>query len=234
VFRLEADMLPIIAANLETVIQHPGPHVLALELPVNSRVVDIAIAALSERALDEVLDSNHLSRLRATQLDMLARVVHAQRISIQRLARDTYLTTSKLRCDYLDEFLDQGLIARVSRYCYAPTSWASYLPSVLVTVEAKLLRSQQVFAQALDNMEFADRSYAALPDTMLKHNAAALQATFGSAGVGLIQVSKEGLREVVPAGYQGFVSLSGTWQRLRLLRDLQMPSHRHKKWRLVR
>lgn len=231
-FRFEAEMLPVIAENLDEIIQDPGRRVLAYELPVDTRVVDLAVATLSDRALESVLGGSHLSRLRAAQLDILGRIVHAQVITIRGLSKATYLTASRLRVDYLDAFLEMGLISRVSRYCYAPTEWALHLPALLVTIEAKLSRPQQVLAQALDNLVFADKSYAALPETYPRQGILALKTAFGSAGVGLIQVG-QGLKEVLAAASPQRVSLGGVCQRLRLIRDLQAPEKRHKKWRLV-
>jgi hypothetical protein len=71
-------------------------------------------------------------------------------------------------------------------------------PRRLVAIEAKLTRWRDALDQAIAYRRYADESYVALPEARID-GAYAGRSCFVAAGVGLIAVSRAGIRQLVPA-----------------------------------
>jgi hypothetical protein len=139
---------------------------------------------------------------RAVLLLKIPDVEDGKSITVDRLARhcapsipeDVVLKeVERLVADRFVIALSRGRLQKVNR-------WMP-LHDRLVAVELKLLRVEQAMRQALNNLRFADESYAALPVEVACRvaSSACRWSRFFDAGVGLLGVSRRSCEILVPA-----------------------------------
>lgn len=227
-------MIPFIEAGLPSILGFPCSFAHANELPVNNRVVDIVAAPVDKQRLsnaDEVLKA--IGRLSMVQLDVLSLFVGQRNVSIQNLAKRTFLSPEQLHKDYLDAFHELGLIKRDSRYTYKAADWVNALPPYIVAIEAKLNRWQEALEQAISNKSFASISIVALSKGALNITST-LVHTYRNKGIGLLMVTDNGMIEtvVLPKCSKTSLARDRDFQLIRILRDLQKDDSKGK-WRLM-
>lgn len=209
-------MLPHLTAFAQQLAES-GNCAVARELPVRRRVVDLAVASVGN--LTNLAVASRLRRLTLVQLDLLGFFISSQAVSIQKLSRRTYLTSSQLHRMIIEPALSLGLIAKKSRYRYQATEWVLMLPTKIVAVEAKLERLNEVLEQAVYNAQFADLSYVALDVRRIDLSPSRLEM-FSNEGIGVIGVRSDGCRILVEAKASKPVSALRGLQLVRVLRDL--------------
>lgn len=231
-FTLESEMIPIIEGSLDWVLGYPQSFARANELPVNNRVVDLAAALVDARQMESVYRLlRALPKLSLQQLDVLSLFGDRDPLSIQYLCRRTFLDAATIHASYVDCFVRTGLVSRCTKFMYATTGWKEALPTCIVAVEVKLARWQQVLEQAVDNLVFADISYAALDIDQFPASRTCLEQ-FREAGIGVLGVQDKGTVEVIVQPSRNHRGRDRSFQAIRVLRDLQS-KHGRTKWRLV-
>lgn len=214
-------MIKPIAAGLQRLLGNPEVFAWANELPVNSRVVDVAAAKVNSRNLANVCYvGDALSRLTMSQLQVLGLIARVESLSIQSLAKLTFMDPSIIHHQYLDPFLELGLVRRKSLYKYSATGWQSALPSRIVAIEAKLVRWQEALTQAQTNLAFANLSFVAFSSDRAPISEGKVDH-FKSAGVGILGIEPTGeVRVLLRAKLFSAISADSWFQKMRVLRDV--------------
>jgi hypothetical protein len=107
-FKLESEMIPIIRGSLPQLLNF-SCIACANELPVNSRIVDIAATPVNTDHFKSTLNlTKALSKLNLLQLNLLATLIDNSPASIHRLINETYLNNNDLHDLLLDPCLKMG------------------------------------------------------------------------------------------------------------------------------
>ncbi|ELK41459.1 hypothetical protein QYF48_17325 [Brevibacillus agri] len=234
-FSLENEMIPIIKSKYTTILNKESLNRIAYaeELPVNHRIVDLLFAPMQIAV--ETLNNNSykksFKKLNMAQLDVLSIfLTNPKGVSIQKLIKILRMKPDKIHDQYLELFLELGLIQKVSRYSYISTGWTNVFPLYVVAIEAKLTKWQEALEQAIYNLTFADYSYVAMDNSVNFKDS--IIEKFIEANIGLIRVSEENDITVVyePKRNKLYRYSDFRLQRLRLCRDLIC---KNSKWNLI-
>lgn len=230
-FKLESEMIPIIRGSLPQLLNF-SCIACANELPVNSRIVDIAATPVNTDHFKSTLNlTKALSKLNLLQLNLLATLIDNSPASIHRLINETYLNNNDLHDLLLDPCLKMGLIKRKSRYTYVPTEWIIALPEYIVAIEAKLERWQEALKQAQDNFIFAEYSFVALDIDKVSISQSHIE-NFKYNNIGLLAVSSCGSIKYTFKPQDLYATgRDMTFQKIRVLRDLVLRGRG--KWKIV-
>lgn len=226
-YHLEKEMIPVIK---KYAIKKFNSEAIAEELPVNHRIVDIVLAKVSypeENRLQAYKSS--FNKLTMAELDVLADFYIKKRVSIHYLIKKLRLDSNSIKEKYLNKFMKNNLISRVSKYQYKTTEWAEIKIKNMVAIEAKLSDWKTVLVQAIDNFAFADYSYVAIDEAICTEK---IIGQFVDKNIGVISVGKKNMVKSVYRPKINKNSIAGDFalQRILICRDLIC---NRGKWKLV-
>lgn len=186
------------------------------EFPAGSRVVDVAVAGFRE---DPLLNEAYLRKLRSLPSilsDILGVISYYRSTDAQALSRHTGLDEDSLN-GYLAHLDKAGLVERVNGTVQLGR-WQDFLPDVVITIEAKLVRWKQVVKQAERNCFWANESYVALPpDTASRDEVRALCI---DRGLGILSVNADQVKVTYkPCGRRPETTIA-SMMRIKILRDI--------------
>ena len=168
-----------------------SPWIVAKEVAVGKSVAAVVVLVRVNEALD------NLRPLTIEESIILATLRDGRATRIDVLERRCGVARSKLRTGALGRLIDWGLLE------YGPGGRIARRRTLagrsrLLAVEAKLTRWRSALKQAMAYRSYADKSYVALPDVVVRRNSISLD-DFACAGVGLLAVTTQRIREIVPA-----------------------------------
>lgn len=226
-FNLEKEMIPFIE---EYIVEKFKCETIALELPVNHRIVDIAFAKISDfdKEMMQAFKAP-FNKLTMAELDVLADIYIKKKVSIHYLIKKLRMNSNSIKKIYLDKFISSNLLVRVSKYQYQTTVWADIKINKMVAIEAKLSDWRTALDQGIDNFSFADYSYVALDESICSQK---VIKYFEENNVGLLSVGK---RKVVKLVYKPKINKNTirgdvALQKILVCRDLIC---NRGKWKLV-
>lgn len=191
-YALEKEMIPDLTESLPLLFEYnQSCYAHACEVCDGARVVDIVSADTQnpkELIPDWAYFEKGFKKLSVSQLLALSIIRNERKITVNRLGFCTWQSPSQVKRNFIDPFLDYGLIRKCTRLSYEPTEWGAWSPSSVITIEAKLSDWRTALNQAYDNKKRSDFSYVALPsDVVVKRESLLSNAT--KLGVGVIGVS---------------------------------------------
>lgn len=203
VFPLEKDLVRAMLRQVEKLFETPGDNLLRLsEVQVGTSLADVVVLRRKRKGWP-----SFPSQLSILESVCLAWLRHLGTTRIDHLEQRCGLGTGSLRNGQLEKLIECGLVKRgQGGRVQLLRDWSSGIE--IVAIEGKLSRWRKALWQATTYLNFADKSYVALP-----HNRANLvpkiAGEFRRAGVGLLLVSKRGLLKAIEAPR----TLSHTWKR---------------------
>lgn len=232
-FTLERHMIPIIESNLGCLLSGNMHWVLSEEHTLGTRKVDIAIAALPIEPMQSQAELtyfvNTLAKLTLPQLHVLSWFAQQQELSIHFLDRQLLMEPHDVRREYLDCFLSLKLVERSSRYCYMETGWSAYLPTELLTIEAKLKNWAEVLSQAISTKSFSSAAFVAIDEERWIHHESRLEEAI-SHDIGVMLVHEHGNCQVISRPQSRCLSRDAILESMRILKGLLSPKS---EWRSV-
>lgn len=226
-YKLEKEMIPVIK---EFALKKFNSEIIAEELPVNHRIVDIVLANVSFQ------DDNRLqtyktsfNKLTIADLDVLADFYIKKRVSIHYLIKRLRMDSKLIKEKYLNKFIDYNLIEKVTRYQYQTTDWAEIKIKNMIAIEAKLSDWKTVLIQAMDNFTFADYSYVAIDESVCSEK---VISQFIERNIGILSVGGKNMVKLIYKPKINKNTNSGDFalQRLLACRDLICNKN---KWSLI-
>lgn len=226
-YNLEKEMIPVIK---NYVIKKFKCEAIAEELPVNHRIVDIVLAKVSypeENRLQAYKKS--FTKLTMAELDVLADIYIKKQVSIHYLIKKLRMDSNSIKGKYLNKFMKNNLISRVSRYQYKTTGWAEVKVKNMIAIEAKLSDWKTVLTQAIDNFAFADYSYVAIDEAVCSEK---IISQFVERNIGVLSVGKGNKVKSIyrPEINKNTIPGDFALQRILVCRDLIC---NRSKWKLV-
>ena len=202
-YTLEKEMIPDLTASLPLLFNYNQNYcVHACEVFDGARVVDIVSADTSdpkEVISDWMYFGKALKKLSTSQLIALSVIRQEKKITAKKLGFCTWQSANQVKENFIQPFLEYGLIKSCSRLSYEPTEWSEWTPSSVITIEAKLSDWRNALNQACDNKKRSDLSYVALPLEMAMKRESLIQDAKKD-GVGVIGVSSDvGTSIILPA-----------------------------------
>ena len=189
VFSLERDLVDCLVRGLATAVRPKTCQFLAAEMAHRTKIVDLVVADAEdprEVVSDWVRFVPGFKRMDEKQACLVSIVWRERRISLERLARQTWCDPSVLAED-VASLQRMSLIHMNEHRTLVPTEWADWSPGSLIAIEAKLADWKKGLAQAATHTRWADYSYVALPsDGPLGRPGVRLQ--FETSGIGAILV----------------------------------------------
>lgn len=229
-FQLESELVKVLLKGL------PGPltslaraprFAIARELPVSSRVLDVAIACFTTDICERLDTFRGLSALRLSEIDTLARILELRPNSLARS-----LSGSEALCQLVLKLERRGFVERKGGGAVAFTRWTKDLPPKLIAIEAKLSRWEEALEQAKFHAIHSDYSYVALDEFCFQQNPDEIRSGFLTAKIGLLTVSVSGkVRIQIPGSKLRPDKVHNNFQKLRALRDIAV--HRGSKYVLT-
>ena len=217
-FSLEKDMIPVIK---KYVGQKFKCDAIAEELPVNHRIVDIVFAKVSLPEEDRMLKDYKASfnKLTMVELDVLAEFYIKKQVSIHYLIKKLRIDSKLIKETYLNKFIKNNLITRVSRYQYKATDWAEIKIKEIIAIEAKLSDWKTVLRQATDNFAFSEYSYVAIDETICSEK---VVRKFTDENIGVLSVRRDNVVKLVnkPKKNKSIIMGDFALQRILVCRDL--------------
>lgn len=221
-FRLEDELTPEILRFVPRLVSNASRLAVAVELPIQHRVVDVALASMTATVYQH-LQGPHIRLLRRLALSDIFVLGHLadQKVITRELvsARFSWMAWRTWKAKYLDRFVALGLLVTDLRGAYRLGDWGKLLPNRIVTVEAKISRWRDALRQALFNLRVADYSYVALPeDRLLGVSLEPLQQS----GIGLLAIAPKGKSRVIRLAQRNRPQCPGhaLAERIRVLRDI--------------
>lgn len=226
-YNLEKEMIPVIE---KYVVNKFKCEAIAEELPVNHRIVDIVLAKVSypeENRLQAYKTS--FNKLTMAELDVLADIYIKKQISIHYLIKKLRMDSNSIKEKYLNKFMKNNLILRVSKYRYKTTEWAEIKVKNIIAIEAKLSDWKTVLTQAIDNLAFADYSYVAIDEAVCTEK---IISQFVEKNIGIMSVGNGNMVKLVNKPKINKNTIPGDFalQRILVCRDLICNKS---KWKLV-
>jgi hypothetical protein len=193
-YTLEKEMIPDLTASLPLLFNYnQNYYAHACEVFDGTRVVDIVFADTQdpkELIPNWMCFEKEFNKLSISQLLALSIIRHEKKITAKKLGFRTWQSINQVKKNFLEPFLEHGLIRRCTRLSYEPTEWSVWSPSSVIAIEAKLFDWRTALKQAHDNKKRSDFSYVALPhDVVLKRESLVRDAN--KLGIGVIGVSSE-------------------------------------------
>lgn len=238
-FLLERNMTPIIQTNIKDLlsnikISHSDNSLLmALELPVHYRMVDVAVALMDDNNLNKLYECHSLKQIRnltSRDLDILSMIHAYQKASIHLLKNYLGIDVKEIR-RILDKLTKLNLVIRFSKYTYVLSSWVNVLPKRLVSIELKLSKWQEALEQGIYNLKFSDFSFVALDEDQIPRNKN-IESYFIDNNVGLIYVNSNGnmYSPFIPKQNNIIDAYMKSFQQIKLLKDIACNTN---KWNII-
>jgi hypothetical protein len=191
-YMLEKEMIPDLTSSLPLLFNYDqNCYAHACEVFDGARVVDLVSADTQdpkELIPDWMYFVKGLNKLSISQLLALSIIRQEKKITAKKLGLRTWQSPNQVKENYIEPFLEYGLIKHCTRISYEPTEWSVWSPSRVITIEAKLSDWRTALNQAHDNKKRSDLSYVALPQDLVTKRKS-LSSTAKKLGVGIIGVS---------------------------------------------
>jgi hypothetical protein len=175
------------------------------EFPTPWGICDLVGCSLNERRVQRRLSLGQRkplrSQLRVHLLSLIPDRSSRRAVSLDELHRHFggYLDRHRIG-EELDRLIADRFVEQVGGHLYARHDCWMPLHKRLVAVELKLARTDDAFAQAVNNLGFADESYVALPAQRARRLAKSeSRSAFTKRGIGLLAVGGAGCRTVLKA-----------------------------------
>lgn len=234
-FALEKQMTPIVAnslGRLSTVLSKPltKPNaVVALELPVKYRMIDIAIAYALPDSFNNQNNLLPFKYLNGYGIGILSLFCVYSKVSIQKMKNELLLEKDIIE-KYINKFLRSNLIVQVSKQTYKATEWKSLQKLGLISIELKLCNWKEALEQAEFNLAFSDFSFVALDRSRIT-NSKEIIPFFKEKNIGLLTVSNNGEMEplFIPKKNLNYDKQLYVAQRIKIMQDLVL----QQKWQTI-
>lgn len=226
-FLLEKHMTPVLTDRLDqlsSIIREPldiHTAVLALELPVKYRMVDIAIAYSFPCTFPiDITSLKCFKYLNSFSISILSFFWLYKRVSLQKLQRELFLENDLIK-KYIHRFLKYNLITQVSRNTYTANQFHSLRELRLISIELKLLNWKEALEQAEFNLQFSDFSFVALDKSRVA-NYNDMLPFFKKKNIGLLALSTDGEIDpiFVPKKNKNYDKALYITQRIKIIQDL--------------
>lgn len=192
-FKLEKEMIPIIKDRVGNLFRIGA---IAEELPVNHRIVDLVVADIIFSELRNLLVyKTAFKKLTLAELDVLADIYIREQVTIHYLKKKLRMDAETVKRTYLNKFLNNNLIVKISKYKYKTTEWSQIKIKHMISIEVKLSNWKNVLNQGIDNLTFADYSYVALDESICSSKK--IMEKFMEKNVGVLSVSNKNMIELV-------------------------------------
>lgn len=228
-FLLERNMTPIIQNNIDNILfntkisNFSDSILMALELPVHYRMIDVAIALLDSSEAYNLYDCTSLKQLKnlnSKDLDILSMIHAHKKSSIHLLKNYLGIDIGELH-KILDKLIKLNLVIKLSKYTYTLSDWTNIFPKKLVSIELKLAKWQEALEQGIYNLRFSDFSFVALDEEQIPHNKN-IEKFFIDSNVGLIYVNSNGnvRSPFIPKQNNILDYYMKSFQQIKLLKDI--------------
>ncbi len=221
-FPSESALVDCLKDAMSEVVDRASPHVMTVEFPLGRRSVDIAYAEFP--CLDGLTDADFaisLSNLSGSEMLVLARFASGRRVNRHLLLQHFWIDWQTLKERFLDGLVGAGLLRQYGEATFEPTEWVSFLPTRVMTVEAKLTDWRDALQQASYNRAYTSDSYVAFPASETARIEQSLHA-FRAARVGVALVDPgDGVSvRLLARGGGSMRGIKPHFARLRVLCDL--------------
>jgi len=238
-FLLERNMAPIIQNNINEflynidVCNNNDSLLLAFELPVHYRMIDVAVALVNTGEMNNLYECDsirQLKNLNSRALDILSTIYVYKKASIHLLKNHLGMGIEEIH-KLLDKLIRLKLVIQSSKYTYIVSEWTYILPKRLVSIELKLSKWQEALAQGIYNLKFSDFSFVALDEEQIPHNKN-IEKFFIDNNVGLIYVNSNGnVRSPFTPKHNDIIDeCMKSFQQIKFVKDIACNTN---KWSLI-
>lgn len=182
-FSLEADLVTILIDKIDNLVKNTTAVFKKQEWYIGRRIADIAICGFSSTPLPNSLPKS-IKRLSYYDIHIIAHLFDRplRLLTISERVKSSAIKAQKS----LDKLKRSGLVDQTNAGAYHLTDWRCFVPSEIITIEAKLQDWKTAIQQASYYRKFSDFSYVAMPSRKCTNEN--LTDSCKELGIGLISV----------------------------------------------
>lgn len=226
-FALEKDMTPIVKDNVRKLlfkaISYNEEFIIAEEMPVYYRMIDLVIAIIQDDKISSFLDSPYEKQFKYmnnSMLDILSLFSIYDEVTVNKVQKHIFIDKDKIR-NCFEVFEKKGLIIKISKQKYTATEWKKMIPNEIISLELKLQKWQEALEQAIFNKSFSDYSFVVLDKSRVS-NENLMKEEYRKNNVGLIFLDEYGSLEIVniPKKNKSIQANVYSYEKTRVLKDV--------------
>lgn len=227
-FALEKEMTPKMKSNVKEflfkTISYQDDFIIAEELPVYYRMIDLVVAIIQDDKISSLLDSEYEKKFKYIEnyiLDILALFSIYDEITVNKVQKHIFMDKQKI-VDCLEVLEKRKLILKVSRQKYIATEWRKLIPEEIITLELKLQKWQEALEQAIFNKSFSDYSFVVLDKERVTKKNNIIKEEYIKNNIGLLLLDETGEFEIVniPKKNRGIQPNIYSYEKTRILKDV--------------
>lgn len=182
-FNLEADLVTIVIDEIDNLVKNTTAVFKKQEWYIGRRIADIAICGFNSWPLPSSLPKS-IKRLNYYDIHIIANLFDRP-LRLFTISERVKSSTIKVRKS-LDKLKRSELVDQTNAGAYHLTDWRCFIPSQIITIEAKLQDWKTAIQQASYHKKFSDFSYIAMPSKKCTNEN--LTNSCKEFGIGLISV----------------------------------------------
>lgn len=186
-FNLEADLVAILIDKIDNLVKNTTAVFKKKEWYVGRRIADIAICVFDSTPLPSSLPKS-IKRLSYYDIHIIAHLLDRP-LRLLTVSERVKSSASKVQ-ESLDKLKRCELVDQTNAGAYHLTDWRCFIPSEIITIEAKLQDWTTAIQQASYYRKFSDFSYVAMPSRKCTNEN--LTDSCKELGIGLISVFNKG------------------------------------------
>lgn len=226
-FALEKEMTPIMKSSvgelLFKAISYKDDFIIAEELPVYYRMIDLVVAIIQDDKISDLLDSPYekeFKYLNNNMLDILSLFSIYDEVTVRKIQKHIFTTKENIH-NCFDILQKKNLITKISKMKYTATEWKELIPKEIISLELKLQKWQEALEQAVFNKSFSDYSFVVL-DKGRVFNKSVMCEEYKKNNVGLILLDENGELEIVnlPKKNKSIQEGVYSYEKTRVLKDV--------------
>ncbi|WP_029505253.1 hypothetical protein [Lachnoclostridium phytofermentans] len=226
-FALEKEMTPKMKDNVKEflfkAISYQDDFIIAEELPVYYRMIDLVVAIIQDDEISSLLDSEYekeFKYLDNNTLDILALFSIFDEVTVNKVQKHIFMDRDKI-VNCFEVLEKKNLILKISRMKYTATNWRELVPKEIIALELKLQKWQEALEQAIFNKSFSDYSFVVLDkERVTKNNN--MKEEYKRNNIGLILLDETGGFEIIniPKKNRGIQPNVYSYEKTRILKDV--------------
>jgi len=182
-FKLEADLVTILIDKIDNLVKNTTAVFTKQEWYIGRRIADIAICGFNSTPLPNSLPKS-IKRLNYYDVHIIAHLFNRP-LRLLTISERVKSSTIKVQKS-LGKLKRSELVDQTSAGAYHLTDWRCFIPSKIITIEAKLQDWKTAIQQASYHKKFSDFSYIAMPSKKCTNEN--LTDSCKELGIGLISV----------------------------------------------
>lgn len=186
-FELEADLVSALIDKIDNLANNATSVFKKQEWYIGRRIADIAICGFDSTPLPNSLPKS-IKRLSYYDLHIIAHLLDRP-LRLSAISERIKSSTIKVQ-ESLDKLKRSKLVDQTNAGAYHLTDWRCFIPSEIITIEAKLQNWKTAIQQASYYRTFSDFSYVAMPSRTCTNED--LTNSCKELGIGLISVFNKG------------------------------------------